>query len=55
MSGLLQIINLSNNVADMRALDASSFPLEYRRTAVHVPIVDEAGAAPTHLSKHTKT
>jgi hypothetical protein len=44
------IINLSDNVAYMHALDASSFPLEYRHAAVHVPIVDEAGAAPTHLS-----
>jgi hypothetical protein len=39
------IIDLSDNVADMRALDAFPFPLEYRRAAVHVPIVDEAGAA----------
>ncbi len=44
------IIDLSDNVADMRALDASPFPLEYHCAAVHVPIVDEAGAAPTHLS-----
>ncbi len=44
------IINLSDNVVDMRVLDASPFPLEYRRAWVHVPIVDEAGAAPTHLS-----
>ncbi len=44
------IINLSDNVVDMHALDASPFPLEYRRAAVHVPIVDEAGAAPTRLS-----
>jgi hypothetical protein len=42
------IIDLSDNVVDMRALDASPFPLEYRRAAVHAPIVDEAGAA--HLS-----
>jgi hypothetical protein len=44
------IIGLSDNVADMRALNASPFPLEYRCAAVHVPIMDEAGAAPTHLS-----
>jgi hypothetical protein len=43
------IIDLSDNVADMHALNASLFPLEYRRAAVHVPIVDEAGAA--HLSR----
>jgi hypothetical protein len=44
------IIDLSDNVADMRALDASPFPLEYRRATVHVPIVDEANAARIHLS-----
>ena len=44
------IINLSNNVMDMCVLDASPSPLKYRRAAVHVPIVDEASAAPTHLS-----
>jgi hypothetical protein len=44
------LINLSNNVADMHVLNASLFPLEYCCAAVHVPIVDEAGAAPTHLS-----
>ncbi len=42
------IIDLSDNVADMRPLDAYPFPLEYHCAAVHVPIVDEAGAA--HLS-----
>jgi hypothetical protein len=42
------IIDLLDNVADMRVLDASPFPLEYRRAAVHVPIVDEAGTV--HLS-----
>jgi hypothetical protein len=44
------IIDLSENVADMRALDASPFPLEYHRATVHVPIVDEANAARIHLS-----
>ncbi len=44
------MIDLSDNVTDMHALDASPFPLEYRRAVVHVSIVDEAGAAPTHLS-----
>jgi hypothetical protein len=44
------IINLSDNVADMRALDASPLPLEYRCAMVHVPIVDETDAACIHLS-----
>jgi hypothetical protein len=44
------IINLSDNVADMHALDASPFPLEYRRATVHVPIVDKANTACIHLS-----
>ncbi len=37
------IIDLSDNVADMRALDASPFPLEYRCAMVHAPIVDNWG------------
>jgi hypothetical protein len=44
------IIDLSDNVTDMRALDASPFPLEYCCATVHVPIVDEADAACIHLS-----
>ena len=44
------IIDLSDNVADMRALLTSPFPLEYRRATVHVPIVDEVSAARIHLS-----
>ena len=43
------IIDLSHNVVDMRALDASPFPLEYRRAMVYVPIVDEANASRIHL------
>jgi hypothetical protein len=39
------IIDLSDNVVDMRALFTSPFPLEYCRATVHVPIVDEANAA----------
>ncbi len=44
------IINLSDNVVDMHALNASSFPLEYRHATVHVPIVVKADAACIHLS-----
>jgi hypothetical protein len=34
----------------MRALDTPPFPLEYRRTAVHVPILEEDSAASAHMS-----
>ena len=44
------IINLSDNVADMRALLTSPFPFEYHRAMVHVSIVDEDNAARIHLS-----
>ncbi len=47
------IINLLDNVADMRMLNAFLFPLEYRCAAVHVPIVDEAGA--THFEHSAPT
>jgi hypothetical protein len=35
----------------MRALDTPPFPLEYRRAAVHVPILEEDRAATAHMSK----
>jgi hypothetical protein len=44
------IIDLSNNVTDMRALLTSPFPLEYRCVTVHVPISDEDNTACIHLS-----
>ncbi len=31
------IIDFADNVADLRALDAPPFPIEYRRATVHVP------------------
>ncbi len=43
------IINLSDNVADMRALLTSPFLFEYCHAMVHVPIVDEYNAACIHL------
>ncbi len=46
---LLAVIDLANNVAELRALDAPPFPLEYRRTAVHVPIMDEGSKHPVHM------
>jgi hypothetical protein len=44
------IIDLSDNIADMRALMTSSFPLKYHCTTMHVPIVDEDDTACIHLS-----
>jgi hypothetical protein len=48
------IINASNHVVDMRAVDTPPFPLEYRCTAVHVPILEENSAAHVNMSNaHT--
>ncbi len=44
------IINLSDHVTNMRALDTHPFPLEYHHAMVHVPIVDNDDAACVHLS-----
>jgi hypothetical protein len=44
------IINASDHVVDMRALDTPSFPLEYRHAAVHVPILEEDSAARVNMS-----
>jgi hypothetical protein len=43
------IIDLADNVAELHALDAPPFPLEYRRATVHVPIVDEGNEHPVHM------
>jgi hypothetical protein len=44
------IIDASNHVVDMRALDTPFSPLEYRRAAVHVPILEENSAARVNMS-----
>jgi hypothetical protein len=44
------VINLADNVAKLRALDAPPFPLKYRRATVHVPIVDEGNEHPVHIA-----
>ena len=43
------VIDLTDNVAELRALNASPFPLEYRKATVHVPIVDEGNEHPVHM------
>jgi hypothetical protein len=45
------IIYFSNNVADLRALDAPPFPIEYRRATVHVPIMERGDEYPVHLAE----
>ena len=44
------VIDLADNVAELRALDAPPFPLEYCRATVHVPIVDEGNEHPVHMA-----
>ena len=39
------VIDTPDQVAELRALDASPFPISYRRAAVHVPIVDESAVS----------
>ena len=43
------VIDLADNVAKLRALDAPPFPLKYRRATVLVPIVDEGNEHPVHM------
>jgi hypothetical protein len=43
--------NLADNVADLRALDAPSSPLEYQCTTVHVPTaIGEGNKHPVHMT-----
>ena len=44
------VIDLADNVVELRAFDAPPFPLEYRRATVHVPVVDEGGEHPVHVA-----
>jgi hypothetical protein len=45
------VINLADNVADLRALDAPPFPLKYRRATVHVPAaIGEGNKHPIHMT-----
>jgi hypothetical protein len=44
------IIDLSDNVANLRAIDAPSFPIKYRRATVHVPVIKEGADFPVHLT-----
>jgi hypothetical protein len=44
------IIDLSDNVSDLRAIDAPLFPIEYRHAMVHVPVIKEVADRPVHLT-----
>ncbi len=44
------IIDLSDNVAELRALDAPPFPLEFCCTTVHVPVMEGGDEQPVHLT-----
>jgi hypothetical protein len=45
------VIDLSDNVAELCALDAPPFPLEYRRARVHVPAaIGEGKEQPVHMA-----
>jgi hypothetical protein len=48
------IIDASDHVVDMRALDTPPFPLEYHHAVVHVPILEENSTACVNMSNaHT--
>jgi hypothetical protein len=44
------IINLSDNVAELRALDAPPFPLDFFCATVHVPVMEGGDEQPVHLT-----
>jgi hypothetical protein len=44
------IIDLPDNVANLHAIDAPPFPIEYRHTMVHVPVIEEGDNCPVHLT-----
>jgi hypothetical protein len=44
------IIDLSDNVANLRTIDAPSFPIKYCRAMVHVPVIEEGADCPVHLT-----
>jgi hypothetical protein len=44
------IIDLSDNFADLRAIDAPLFPIKYHRATVHVPVIEEGADCPVYLT-----
>ncbi len=45
------IIDLSDNVADLRVIDHPPFPIKYCRATVHVPTIKEGADRPVHLTE----
>ena len=45
------IIDLSDDVVDLCAIDHPPFPIEYRRATVHVPTIKEGADRPVHLTE----
>ncbi len=51
IQAMCAVINLAKNVAELHALDAPPFPLEYRCATVHVPaIIGEGKEQPVHMA-----
>jgi len=44
------VIDLSDNVVELRAFDAPPFPLKYCRAMVHVPVLEEGSEHPVHVA-----
>ena len=45
------IIDTTDQVAELKALDSSPFPIDYRRASVHVPLIDES-AVPVNYADY---
>jgi len=44
------VIDLSDNVVELRVFDFPPFPLEYRRATVHVPVIEGGSEHPVHMA-----
>ncbi len=49
------IIDLSDNVAGLQTIHAPPFPIEYCRTTVHIPTIEDGVDCPVHLTLADKT
>jgi hypothetical protein len=43
------IIDLSDNIAKLCAIDAPPFPIEYHGATVNIPVIEEGANHPVHL------
>jgi hypothetical protein len=46
---------LSNNVADLQAIDAPPFPIEYHPATVHIPTIEDGADHLIHLTSGNQT